>query len=87
MLQIVEACDLEARGRRQDTQPGVPRHRLLVTVDPGDQLACAVAIVLNDVPLDTLVMELASSRYAIYQTLLDARPKLRVGLAANGYGR
>ena len=44
-----------------------------------------VAIVLNNVPLDALVIELASNRNAIYQTLFDARRKLRAALAANGY--
>jgi len=44
-----------------------------------------VAIVLNNVPLDTLVLELASNRNAIYKTLFDARRKLRAALAANGY--
>ena len=44
-----------------------------------------VAIVLNGVPLDTLVIELACSRNAIYKTLFDARRKLRAVLAANGY--
>jgi RNA polymerase sigma-70 factor, ECF subfamily len=44
-----------------------------------------VAIVLNEVPLDTLVIELASNRNAIYKTLFDARRKLRSALVANGY--
>ena len=44
-----------------------------------------VAIVLNDVPLDTLVVSLATSRNAIYKMLFDARRKLRAALAANGY--
>src|SRR5690349_22540206 len=44
-----------------------------------------VAIVLNDVPLDTLVLSLASSRNAIYKMLFDARRKLRAALVANGY--
>ena len=44
-----------------------------------------VAIVLNGIPLDALVIELASNRNAIYKTLFDARRKLRVALAANGY--
>jgi hypothetical protein len=34
---------------------------------------------------DTLVLELASNRYAIYKTVFDARRKLRAALAANGY--
>jgi RNA polymerase sigma-70 factor, ECF subfamily len=46
-----------------------------------------VAIVLNDVPLDTLVVTLASSRNAIYKMLFDARRKLRAALVANGYLR
>jgi len=32
-----------------------------------------VAIVLNEVPLDTLVMHLGSSRNAIYQVMFEAR--------------
>ena len=44
-----------------------------------------VALVLNGVPLDALVIELASNRNAIYKTLFDARRKLRAALAANGY--
>jgi RNA polymerase sigma-70 factor, ECF subfamily len=44
-----------------------------------------VAIVLNDVPLDALVVHLGSSRSAIYKMLFDARRKLRAVLAANGY--
>jgi len=44
-----------------------------------------VAIVLNEVPLDTLVMHLGSSRNAIYKMLFDARRKIRAALAANGY--
>ena len=44
-----------------------------------------VAIVLNGVPLDALVIELASNRNAIYKTLFDARRKLRAALAASGY--
>ena len=44
-----------------------------------------VALVLNGVPLDALVIELESSRNAIYKTMFDARRKLRAALAANGY--
>ncbi len=49
------------------------------------QRAVFVAIIVNEVPLDTLVLELASNRNAIYKTLFDARRKLRAALAANGY--
>jgi RNA polymerase sigma-70 factor, ECF subfamily len=44
-----------------------------------------VAIVLNGVPLDALVVELKSNRNAIYKNLFDARRKLRANLVANGY--
>lgn len=44
-----------------------------------------VAIVVNAVPLDALVIELNSNRNAIYKTMFDARRKLRAALAANGY--
>jgi len=51
------------------------------------QRAVFVAIVLNNVPLDALVAELASNRNAIYKTLFDARRKLRAALDAKGYLR
>ena len=44
-----------------------------------------VAIVLNEVPLDSLVLELDSNRNAVYKTLFDARRKLRAALVTNGY--
>jgi len=44
-----------------------------------------IAIVVNGIPLDALVIELQSSRNAIYKTLFDARRKLRASLVANGH--
>ena len=44
-----------------------------------------VAIVLNGASLDALVIELGSSRNAIYKTLFDARRKLRASLVTHGY--
>ena len=44
-----------------------------------------VAIVLNDIPLDALVVKLGTNRNVIYKMLFDARRKLRAALAANGY--
>ena len=44
-----------------------------------------VAIVVNDVPLDALAARLDSNRNALYKMMFDARRKLRVALAANGY--
>ena len=60
-------------------------HRAVDEVLTARQRAVFVAIVVNEVPLDTLVLELASSRNAIYKTLFDARRKMRAALAANGY--
>jgi RNA polymerase sigma-70 factor (ECF subfamily) len=44
-----------------------------------------IAIVLNAVPLDALVVRLGSNRNAIYKMLFDARRKLRAALVDNGY--
>ena len=44
-----------------------------------------VAIALNGVPLDALVIKLGSSRNALYKMMFDARRKLRAALVANGY--
>ncbi|MBV9203923.1 MAG: sigma-70 family RNA polymerase sigma factor [Actinobacteria bacterium] len=44
-----------------------------------------VALMVHAVPLDALVIELGSSRGAIYKMMFDARRKLRAALAANGY--
>jgi RNA polymerase sigma-70 factor, ECF subfamily len=44
-----------------------------------------VAIVVDGVPLDALVVRLGSNRNAIYKMMFDARRKLRAALAANGY--
>lgn len=66
--------DLLAALRRAVNEELTPRQRRVF-----------VAIVLNHVPLDTLVIELASNRNAIYKTMFDARRKLRAALATNGY--
>ena len=60
-------------------------HRAVDEVLTARQRRVFIAIVLHGVPLDTLVIELASNRNAIYKTLFDARRKLRAALAANGY--
>ncbi len=66
--------DLLAALRRAVDRELTPRQRQIF-----------VAIVVNDVPLDALVAELASNRNAIYKMLFDARRKLRAALAADGY--
>jgi RNA polymerase sigma-70 factor (ECF subfamily) len=74
--QEAEWRDLAAALRRAVDDELTPRQRQVF-----------VAIVLNDVPLDALVLELGSNRNAIYKVLFDARRKLRSVLAANGYLR
>ncbi len=74
--QEAEWRDLLAALRRAVNQELTPRQRDVF-----------VAIVLNDVPLDALVLQLASNRNAIYKMLFDARRKLRAALDANGYLR
>lgn len=44
-----------------------------------------VAIIVNNTPLDVLVVELDSNRNAIYKTLFDARRKLHRHLTVQGY--
>jgi RNA polymerase sigma-70 factor (ECF subfamily) len=66
--------DLFAALRRAVDSELTPRHREVF-----------VAIVLNGVPLDALVMHLGSSRNAIYQVLFEARRKLRAASVADGY--
>ena len=44
-----------------------------------------LAIVVDAVPLDALVVKLDSTRNAIYKTMFDARRKMRATLVANGY--
>jgi RNA polymerase sigma-70 factor, ECF subfamily len=44
-----------------------------------------VAIVVNGVPLDAVVVELGTNRNAIYKMMFDARRKLCAALVAKGY--
>ncbi len=43
------------------------------------------AVVLDGVPLDTVCLEFATNRNAIYKNLFDARRKLRAALVAKGH--
>ena len=72
--QEAECRDLLAALRRAVDTELSPRQRQVF-----------VALVVNAVPLDALVIELGSSRGAIYKMMFDARRKLRAALAANGY--
>ena len=60
-------------------------HRAVDTELTPRQRQVFVAIVLNGVPLDTMVVELGSNRNAIYKTMFDVRRKLRAHLVTNGY--
>ena len=60
-------------------------HRAVDTELPARQHQVFVAVVVNAVPLDALVIELGSSRGAIYKTMFDVRRKLPGALVANGY--
>lgn len=44
-----------------------------------------IALVVEGVPLDALVIRLGSNRNAIYKTMFDARRKIRAALVAKGY--
>jgi RNA polymerase sigma-70 factor (ECF subfamily) len=63
----------------------VALHQAIDDVLTEHQRRIFVAIVLDATPLDALVIELGSSRNAIYKTLFDARRKLRASLVTNGY--
>jgi RNA polymerase sigma-70 factor (ECF subfamily) len=60
-------------------------HRAVDTELTPRQREVFVAVVLNGIPLDALAVRLGSNRNAIYKMMFDARRKLRVALAANGY--
>jgi RNA polymerase sigma-70 factor, ECF subfamily len=72
--QGAERRDLLAALRRAVDNELTPRQREVF-----------VAIVVNQVPLDALVAELATTRNAIYKMVFDARHKLRAALAADGF--
>ena len=44
-----------------------------------------VAVTLNGIPIDVLAERLNTTRGALYKTLHDARKKLRIELAAEGF--
>jgi RNA polymerase sigma-70 factor, ECF subfamily len=71
---LAEQLDLLAALRRAVEEQLTDRQRRVFT-----------AIVVDGIPLDALVLELGSSRGAVYKTMFDARRKLRAALAANGY--
>lgn len=49
------------------------------------QRRIAVALLVDDVPIDVLADRLGTSRGALYKTLHDARVRLRAALIAHGY--
>jgi RNA polymerase sigma-70 factor, ECF subfamily len=71
---VAEQLDLLAALRRAVEEQLTDHQRRVFT-----------AIVVDGTPLDALVVQLGSSRNAVYKTMFDARRKLRAALAANGY--
>lgn len=63
------------RGFRQAVDEALTEHQRQVFL----------AVVLDGVPLDALVLRWNTNRNAIYKTVFDARHKLRVHLVANGH--
>jgi RNA polymerase sigma-70 factor (ECF subfamily) len=60
------------------------RHAVETELTPR-QREVFVALVVDGIPLDALVIRLESNRNAIYKTMFDARRKLRAALVAKGY--
>jgi RNA polymerase sigma-70 factor (ECF subfamily) len=51
----------------------------------GRQRRLFVAVVLNGIPLDAVVIQTGMNRNSIYKAIFDARRKIRAFLVANGY--
>ena len=71
---VSEAADL-ARAVREGMQEALTPHQRRV----------AVALLVDDVPIDVLAERLGSTRNTLYKTLHDARRRLRAHLSARGY--
>jgi RNA polymerase sigma-70 factor (ECF subfamily) len=57
----------------------------IATVLTPHQRRIALALVVDEVPIDVLADRLGTTRNALYKTLHDARRKLRTQLAAAGH--
>ncbi|MGB6059581.1 MAG: sigma-70 family RNA polymerase sigma factor, partial [Microthrixaceae bacterium] len=55
------------------------------TVLTPHQRTVAVALLVDDIPIDVLAERTGSTRNALYKTLFDARGRIRTHLAAAGY--
>jgi RNA polymerase sigma-70 factor (ECF subfamily) len=60
-------------------------HRAVDSELTARQREVFVALVLNGVPVDAVVVELGTNRNAVYKTMFDARRKIRARLVANGH--
>ena len=49
------------------------------------QRRIALALIVDEVPIDVLAERLGTNRNALYKTLHDARSRLRAHLALEGY--
>lgn len=59
--------------------------RAIDTVLTPHQRRVALALLVDDVPIDVLAERLGTTRNALYKTLHDARGRLRAALAASGH--
>lgn len=57
----------------------------IATVLTPHQRRVALALVVDDVPIDVLADRLGTNRNALYKTLHDARTRLRAALVATGH--
>lgn len=55
------------------------------TVLTPHQRQVAVALLIEDIPIDVLAERIGSTRNALYKTLFDARRRLRIRLTADGF--
>lgn len=72
--QYVEAADLAGAVRRAIDEVLTPHQRSI-----------AVALLVDEVPIDVLAERLGTTRNALYKTLHDARARLRAHLVSTGH--
>jgi len=73
----------EAHAEGRDLAQAV-REGMLEVLTP-HQRRVAVAVLVDEIPIDVLAERLGTTRSALYKTLHDARKRLRAHLSAQGY--
>jgi RNA polymerase sigma-70 factor (ECF subfamily) len=77
----VDGPELQAEGTALADAVAAAMRRVLTS----HQRRIAVALLVDEVPIDVLAERLGTSRGALYKTLHDVRVRLRADLAAHGY--